>query len=78
MYLSGISFYVLADQFIIHQNHLYEETMRKNEVSHCTGSEALLVNLCRESTIGKFMPTSRKKFASGIKPVNSGSLKKNF
>lgn len=32
MYLSGISFYVLADHFIIHQNHLYQETVRKNEV----------------------------------------------
>ncbi|KAL0955971.1 hypothetical protein HGRIS_002153 [Hohenbuehelia grisea] len=31
MYLSGVSFYVLADHFIIHQNHLYEETARKNE-----------------------------------------------
>lgn len=32
MYLSGISFYVLSDHFIIHQNHLYEEKARKNEV----------------------------------------------
>ncbi|XP_006461230.1 hypothetical protein AGABI2DRAFT_204862 [Agaricus bisporus var. bisporus H97] len=31
MYLSGISFYVLSDHFIIHQNHLYEEKTRKNE-----------------------------------------------
>jgi len=31
MYLSGISYYVLADHFIIHQNHLYEETARRNE-----------------------------------------------
>lgn len=31
MYLSGISFYVLADHFLIHQNHAYEETIRKNE-----------------------------------------------
>ncbi|KAK0212512.1 glycosyltransferase family 49 protein [Desarmillaria ectypa] len=31
MYLSGISFYVLADHFIIHQNHAYEEAIRKNE-----------------------------------------------
>lgn len=31
MYLSGISFYVLADHFIIHQNHLYEELARKSE-----------------------------------------------
>lgn len=32
MYLSGISYYVLADHFIIHQNHVYEETARRNEV----------------------------------------------
>ncbi|KAK2463150.1 hypothetical protein APHAL10511_004805 [Amanita phalloides] len=31
MYMSGISFYVLADHFIIHQNHLYEEMVRKSE-----------------------------------------------
>ncbi|KAK0486153.1 glycosyltransferase family 49 protein [Armillaria novae-zelandiae] len=31
MYLSGISFYVLADHFLIHQNHAYEEAIRKNE-----------------------------------------------
>lgn len=33
MYLSGMSFYVLSDHFLIHQNHLYEENARKNEVS---------------------------------------------
>ncbi|KAF8806519.1 hypothetical protein BYT27DRAFT_7257238 [Phlegmacium glaucopus] len=31
MYLAGVSFYVLADHFIIHQNHLYEESARKSE-----------------------------------------------
>ncbi|KAL1741350.1 glycosyltransferase family 49 protein [Schizophyllum fasciatum] len=31
IYLSGISFQVLADHFIIHQNHQYEETIRKSE-----------------------------------------------
>ncbi|KAH9485472.1 LARGE xylosyl- and glucuronyltransferase 2 [Psilocybe cubensis] len=31
MYLAGVSFYVLADHFIVHQNHLYEENARKNE-----------------------------------------------
>ncbi|PPR03171.1 hypothetical protein CVT26_008020 [Gymnopilus dilepis] len=31
MYLSGMSYYVLADHFIIHQNHLYEEIARKTE-----------------------------------------------
>ncbi|EPQ54157.1 hypothetical protein GLOTRDRAFT_139535 [Gloeophyllum trabeum ATCC 11539] len=31
MYLSGISFYVLSDHFLIHQSHPYEEQARKNE-----------------------------------------------
>ncbi|KAJ7717827.1 glycosyltransferase family 49 protein [Mycena maculata] len=31
MYLSGISYYVLADHFLIHQNHLYEESARRVE-----------------------------------------------
>ncbi|PPQ88458.1 hypothetical protein CVT25_011584 [Psilocybe cyanescens] len=31
MYLAGVSYYVLADHFIMHQNHLYEENARKNE-----------------------------------------------
>ncbi|KAF7315177.1 hypothetical protein MIND_00032100 [Mycena indigotica] len=31
MYLSGISYYVLTDHFLIHQNHLYEETARRAE-----------------------------------------------
>ncbi|KAJ3975069.1 glycosyl-transferase for dystroglycan-domain-containing protein [Lentinula raphanica] len=31
MYLSGISYYVLSDHFIVHQNHLYEEKIRKDE-----------------------------------------------
>ena len=33
MYLSGISFYVLGDHFLIHQNHLYEEEARPSEVT---------------------------------------------
>ncbi|KAG1860813.1 glycosyltransferase family 49 protein [Suillus subluteus] len=31
MYLSGISFYVLADHFLVHQSHPYEEEARKLE-----------------------------------------------
>ncbi|KJA28942.1 glycosyltransferase family 49 protein [Hypholoma sublateritium FD-334 SS-4] len=31
MYLAGVSYYVLADHFIIHQNHLYEEGARDHE-----------------------------------------------
>jgi Glycosyl-transferase for dystroglycan len=33
MYLSGISFYVLSEHFLIHQSHSYEEEVRKSEVS---------------------------------------------
>ena len=32
MYLSGVSFYVLADHFLVHQSHVYDEAARKNEV----------------------------------------------
>ncbi|EAU91462.2 hypothetical protein CC1G_01951 [Coprinopsis cinerea okayama7 len=31
MYLSGMNYYVLADHFIIHQKHLYEESARRTE-----------------------------------------------
>ncbi|KAH6914332.1 glycosyl-transferase for dystroglycan-domain-containing protein [Coprinopsis sp. MPI-PUGE-AT-0042] len=31
MFLSGVDFYVLADHFIIHQQHLYEESARRTE-----------------------------------------------
>ena len=32
MYLSGVSFYVMADHFLIHQTHKYEEAARREEV----------------------------------------------
>ncbi|KAI9059634.1 glycosyltransferase family 49 protein [Trametes sanguinea] len=31
MYLSGVSFYVLSDHFLIHQSHKYEEEARREE-----------------------------------------------
>ncbi|KAF6763054.1 glycosyl-transferase for dystroglycan-domain-containing protein [Ephemerocybe angulata] len=31
MYLAGVTYYVLSDHFLIHQNHLYEETARRTE-----------------------------------------------
>ncbi|KAH9976182.1 glycosyl-transferase for dystroglycan-domain-containing protein [Lactifluus volemus] len=34
MYLSGVSFYVLTDHFLIHQSHAYEEEARKSERRH--------------------------------------------
>jgi len=32
MYLSGVSFYVLSDDFLIHQSHMYDEVARRLEV----------------------------------------------
>ena len=32
MYLSGMSFFVLADHFLVHQSHAYEEAARRLEV----------------------------------------------
>ncbi|KAI0260188.1 glycosyl-transferase for dystroglycan-domain-containing protein [Gloeopeniophorella convolvens] len=34
MYLSGVSFYVLSDHFLIHQSHAYEEEARRSERRH--------------------------------------------
>jgi hypothetical protein len=48
MYLSGISFFVLTDHFIIHQNHLYEETTRKAEVGLDNPSGLLDLRLVEE------------------------------
>jgi hypothetical protein len=31
LYLSGVSFYVLPDDFLVHQSHEYAEAARKNE-----------------------------------------------
>lgn len=33
IYISGVDYYVLADHFLIHQSHKYEEQARKEEVS---------------------------------------------
>lgn len=32
MYLSGMSFFVIADHFLVHQSHAYEEAARRLEV----------------------------------------------
>ena len=48
MYLSGVSFYVLSDHFLIHQSHTYEEEARKNEVSeHTFSSELCAIQITR-------------------------------
>ncbi|KAH9927495.1 glycosyl-transferase for dystroglycan-domain-containing protein [Epithele typhae] len=33
MHLSGVSFFVLSDHFLVHQSHAYEEAARREEVS---------------------------------------------
>ncbi|OJT14329.1 Beta-1,4-glucuronyltransferase 1 [Trametes pubescens] len=38
LYLSGVSFYVLSDHFLIHQSHKYEEEARREEVRTVVGS----------------------------------------
>ncbi|KAL1723730.1 glycosyltransferase family 49 protein [Schizophyllum commune] len=53
IYLSGISFQVLADHFIIHQNHQYEETIRKNERKH----NRKLYSEFKEETCLKYLKT---------------------
>ena len=32
LYLSGVTFYVMSDHFLIHQSHKYEEEARREEV----------------------------------------------
>lgn len=32
IYLSGVSFHVMSDHFLIHQSHKYEEEARREEV----------------------------------------------
>ena len=34
MYLSGVSLYVLSDDFLVHQSHAYDEEARKLEVNN--------------------------------------------
>ena len=70
MYISGVSFYVLSDHFIVHQNHLYEEKARKDEVStplrishlHATADLFASGNSTR-----RFTPTLRKRLVCGIR-----------
>lgn len=70
MYLSGVSFYVLADHFLIHQSHTYEEEARREEVCYpyiFTLAIAIANHaICdRESTIGSYMQISKMRRACG-------------
>jgi hypothetical protein len=66
MYVSGISFYVLADHFMVHQNHKYEETARQTEV----GSRiSMLINGCLYFSRGG--STRKYTLTSKGRPVSS-------
>lgn len=41
MYLSGMSFFVLADHFLAHQSHVYEAAARRLEVRSCIACDPL-------------------------------------
>ncbi|CAE6444907.1 unnamed protein product [Rhizoctonia solani] len=51
IYLSGIDFYVLPDDFLIHQSHAYAEETRKNEASfsssHCSRKELCIEQIAQ-------------------------------
>jgi hypothetical protein len=63
MYLAGVSYYVLADHFIIHQNHLYEEPARKHEVRPGWSSrDGVWVTLyCSGGTTENYMRTLKRR-----------------
>ena len=67
MYLTGVSFYVMADHFLIHQSHKYEEEARREEVSRLPATRSALAEeaRCRESIIASCIPTSRRRCACG-------------
>lgn len=69
MYLAGISYYVLSDHFIIHQNHLYEESARKLEVSNLpkinVDHRPHIVLINSASTIANYMQTLKRRLACG-------------
>jgi len=69
MYLSGVSFYVLSDHFLIHQSHTYEEEARKIEVSAPFFAEPCALQIVGQNsagTIARYTRTSRRKLASGF------------
>ena len=67
MYLSGVSFYVLSDHFLVHQNHLYEEAARKQEVRFHFSVPSSLAFICITSAniTAKYTQTSRRKLVFG-------------
>lgn len=42
LYLSGVSYYVLPEDFLVHQSHAYAEKARQHEVRHCLTSSSPL------------------------------------
>lgn len=45
IYLSGIDYYVLPDDFLIHQSHFYPESTRKREVSSIYKCMSFILNI---------------------------------
>lgn len=68
MYLSGVSYYVLSDHFIVHQNHIYEEKARKDEVSHVRSAYTACncsFSPVRENSTRRFTPISKRRLVYG-------------
>jgi hypothetical protein len=75
MYLSGVSFYVLSDHFLIHQSHTYEEEARKNEVSSLFHRIVRFTDIIGQNSAGiiaRYTQTSRRKLASGFSHPSEG------
>jgi hypothetical protein len=75
MYLSGVSFYVLSDHFLIHQSHTYEEEARKNEVSSHFHRIVRFTDIIGQNSAGiiaRYTQTSRRKLASGFSHPSEG------
>lgn len=64
IYVSGIDFYVLPDDFLIHQSHAYAEETRKNEVRTIIYNSPwrLTQKFARGNIIGKCTTTSERSF----------------
>lgn len=66
MYLSGVSFYVLGDHFLIHQSHPYEEEARRSEVLQSAHRHPVALTDIFDgsaSTTARFTVTSGRRLA---------------
>ncbi|KAH9941914.1 glycosyl-transferase for dystroglycan-domain-containing protein [Amylocystis lapponica] len=67
MYLSGVSFYVLADHFVIHQSHTYEEKARREERKY---NRKLYADFKEEVCIRYLDRTRRDGTLAGMRGLN--------